>query len=61
MAESRSSVRKSSNKHPRKKKTGLKIGLSIVVILLAVFGLFIWKVYSDVTGTTEKIYKNVDG
>lgn len=60
MAESRSSVRKNSNKSPKKKKKGLKIGLSILVILLAVFGLFIWKVYSDVTGTTEKIYKNVD-
>lgn len=60
MAESRSSVRKSSSKHPIKKKKRLKIALLILVILLAVFGLFIWKVYSDVTGTTEKIYKTVE-
>ncbi|SEL20743.1 transcriptional attenuator, LytR family [Carnobacterium iners] len=60
MAESRSRVRKNSNKSPQKKKKGLKIGLLILVVLLTVFGLYIWKVYSDVTGTTEKIYKNVD-
>ncbi|WP_051912406.1 LCP family protein [Carnobacterium funditum] len=60
MAESRSRARKNSNKSPQKKKKGLKIGLLILVVLLAIFGLFIWKVYSDVTGTTEKIYKNVD-
>ena len=60
MAETRSSIRNNSNKSPKKKKKGLKIGLTLLVVLLAIFGLFIWKVYSDVTGTTEKIYKGVD-
>lgn len=60
MADSRIDRRKSSHKSPKKKKTGLKIVLIILVALLAVFGVVIWKVYSDVTSTTEKIYKNVD-
>lgn len=60
MAESRSNAKKKSSKGPRKNKRGLKIGLTILVVLVAVFGLFIWKVYSDVTGTTEKIYKDID-
>ena len=58
MAKSRSEMRKGSHKQPKKSR-GLKIFLGIVVVLLAVFGLFIWKVYSDVTGTTDKIYKDV--
>lgn len=58
MAKSRSEMRSSSHKQPKKRK-GLKIFLGIVIVLLAVFGLFIWKVYSDVTGTTDKIYKDV--
>lgn len=60
MADSRASVRNNSTNGPKKKKKGLKIALSLLVVLLAIFGLFIWKVYSDVTGTTEKIYKNLD-
>ncbi|MGX7393429.1 LCP family glycopolymer transferase [Carnobacterium mobile] len=58
MAKSRSEMRNSSHKRPKKRK-GLKIFLGVVIVLLAVFGLFIWKVYSDVTGTTDKIYKDV--
>lgn len=60
MAKSRSETRSSSHKQPKKRKRGPKIALLILVVLIAVFGLFIWKVYSDVTGTTEKIYKGVE-
>lgn len=60
MAKSRSEMRSGSHKQPKKRKRGPKIALLILVVLIAVFGLFIWKVYSDVTGTTEKIYKGVE-
>ena len=60
MAKSRSEMRNGSHKQPKKRKRGPKIVLLILVVLIAVFGLFIWKVYSDVTGTTEKIYKGVE-
>ncbi|WP_414838634.1 LCP family protein [Carnobacterium sp. TMP28] len=60
MAKSRSDVSKNTKKGSKKSKKGLKIVLALVVALLVIFGLVIWKVYSDVAGTTEKIYKNVD-
>lgn len=59
MAKSRSEMRSNSHKRPKKRK-GLKIFLLVLFILIAIFGIFIWKVYSDVTGTTEKIYKGVE-
>lgn len=60
MTDSRVNRRNNSNNHPKKNKKGLKIGLIVLVTLLAIFGLFIWKIYSDVTGTTEKIYKDIE-
>lgn len=59
MAQSRSEMRKPSKKSNKKRK-GLKIFLIILLIIFVVLGLFVWKIYSDVAGTTEKIYKNVE-
>lgn len=58
MSQSRSEIQNSEN-NPKKRK-GLKIFLSIVLILFVVLGLFVWKIYSDVAGTTDKIYKEVE-
>ncbi|MCA9765820.1 MAG: LCP family protein [Carnobacterium sp.] len=60
MSETRSSIRNKSNEKPRKNKKWLKIILALIVAFLVIFGLVIWKVYSDVAGTTEKIYKTVE-
>ena len=43
-----------------KKRRDLKIFLTILFILFIVLGLFIWKLYNDVTGSTERIYKDVE-
>ncbi|MCM3511392.1 LCP family protein [Carnobacterium inhibens] len=59
MAQSRSEIR-SPKKKPKKKRKGLKIFLIIVLILFIALGLFVWKIYSDVAGTTEKIHKDVE-
>lgn len=59
MSQSRSEMRKPSKK-PKKKRKGLKIFLIIVLVLFIALGLFIWKIYSDVAGTTEKIHKDVE-
>ena len=58
MSQSRSETR-SPKKKPKKKRNGLKIFLIIVLVLFIALGLFIWKIYSDVAGTTEKIHKDV--
>ena len=57
MSQSRSDTR-SPKKEPKKRK-GLKTFLIIILILFIALGLFVWKIYSDVAGTTEKIYKDV--
>ncbi|UDE96344.1 LCP family protein [Carnobacterium viridans] len=44
----------------RKKGKGLKIFLIIILVLFIALGLFVWKIYSDVAGTTEKIHKDVE-
>lgn len=59
MSQSRSEMRKPSKKSNKERK-GLKIFLIIVLIIFVVLGLFVWKIYSDVAGTTEKIYKNIE-
>ena len=59
MSQSRSEIR-NPRKRPKKNKKGLKIFLIIVLALFIALGLFIWKIYSDVAGTTEKIYKDVE-
>lgn len=41
------------------KKIGCSIGILFLVLLLAI-GIFVWKVYSDVTSTTDEIYKEVE-
>lgn len=41
------------------KKLGCSIGI-IFLVLLVVAGVFVWKVYSDVTSTTDEIYHEVD-
>lgn len=43
-----------------KKRRDLKIFLTILFILFIVLGFFIWKIYNDVAGSTEKIYKDVE-
>lgn len=60
MSQSRSEMRESPRKKKRKKGKGLKIFLIIVLVLFIALGLFIWKIYSDVAGTTDKIYKDVE-
>ncbi len=60
MSQSRSEMRGNSSKKPKKKRTGLKIFLIIVLALFVAAGLFVWKIYSDVAGTTEKIHKDVE-
>ncbi|SFH86810.1 LCP family protein [Pisciglobus halotolerans] len=60
MPEKRSDVH---NQHKRKKTRRGGIGRIILIIFLVLLlgiGFFVWKVYSDVTGTTDKIYKNVE-
>lgn len=59
MSQSRSEMRENSSQQPKKKRKGLKIFLIIVLILFIALGLFVWKIYSDVAGTTEKIHKDV--
>ncbi|MBT2731081.1 LCP family protein [Carnobacterium sp. ISL-102] len=59
MSQSRSEIR-NPRKRPKKNKKGLKFFLIIVLALFIALGLFIWKIYSDVAGTTEKIYKDVE-
>ena len=58
MSKSRSEIR-TPKKKPKKRK-GLKIFLIIVLVLFIALGLFVWKIYSDITGTTEKIYKDIE-
>lgn len=41
------------------KKVGYSIGAVFLVLLIA-GGLFTWKIYSDVTSTTDEIYQDVD-
>lgn len=41
------------------KKLGCSIGIIFLVLLIAA-GIFVWKVYSDVTNTTDEIYQDVD-
>lgn len=41
------------------KKLGCGIGIFFLILLLAV-GIFIFKVYSDVTSTTDEIYQDVE-
>lgn len=60
MAQSRSEMRENPRKKKKKKRKGLKIFLIIILILFIALGLFVWKIYSDVAGTTEKIYKDVE-
>lgn len=57
MSQSRSEMRNPTKK-PNKKK-GLKIFLLILLVVFIALGLFVWKIYSDVAGTTEKIHKDV--
>lgn len=59
MSKSRSEMRNPSKK-PKKKRKGLKIFLIIVLVVFIALGLFVWKIYSDVAGTTEKIHKDVE-
>ena len=60
MAQSRSEMRENPRKKKKKRGKGLKIFLIIILVLFIVLGLFVWKIYSDVAGTTEKIYKDVE-
>lgn len=58
----RSGRRKPPEKKKRKtplKKIGCGIGI-VFIILLIVVGGFIWKVYSDVTSTTDEMYQEVE-
>lgn len=52
-------------KRSKKKKSSFmkKVGYSIGAVFLALLvagGLFAWKIYSDVTSTTDEIYQDVD-
>lgn len=58
MSQSRSEIR-NPEKKPKKRKV-LKIFLIIVLVLFIALGLFIWKIYSDVAGTTEKVHKDIE-
>ncbi|WP_089975622.1 LCP family glycopolymer transferase [Carnobacterium viridans] len=60
MSQSRSEMRENPRKKKRKKGKGLKIFLIIILVLFIALGLFVWKIYSDVAGTTEKIHKDVE-
>ncbi|WP_081835458.1 LCP family protein [Carnobacterium jeotgali] len=60
MSQSRSEMRENPRKKKKKKGKGLKIFLIIILILFIALGLFVWKIYSDVAGTTEKIHKDVE-
>lgn len=52
------SDRNNKTKRPKKNKTG-RVMLIIFLVLLLGIGLFGWKIYSDVTGTTDRIYKGI--
>lgn len=58
MSQSRSEMRNSKKKP--KKRRDLKIFFVILLILFIVLGFFIWKIYNDVAGSTERIYKDVE-
>lgn len=58
MSQSRSEMR-NLKKKPKKRKN-VKNFLVILFILFIVLGLFIWKLYNDVAGSTERIYKDVE-
>ena len=58
MSQSRSEIR-NPEKKPKGRKV-LKIFLIIVLVLFIALGLFIWKIYSDVAGTTEKVHKDIE-
>ena len=47
------------NKNKPKNRMGKIIG-GILLILVSVLGVFVWKIYSDVTTTTDKIYTEVE-
>ena len=52
------SDRNNKTKRPKKNKTG-RVVLIIFLVLLLGISLFGWKIYSDVTGTTDRIYKGI--
>ena len=58
MSQSRSELR-NPKKKPKKRKD-LKVFLIILFTLFIVLGFFIWKIYNDVAGSTERIYKDVE-
>lgn len=60
MSQSRSEMRENPRKKKSKKGKGLKNFLLIILVLFIAIGLFVWKIYSDVAGTTEKIHKDVE-
>lgn len=51
--------KKEKKKSSFMKKLGCGIGIIFLVLLVAA-GIFVWKVYSDVTSTTDEIYQDVD-
>ena len=62
MTQSRSESRNKKNgkKKPSfMKKLGCGIGIVLLILLVAA-GIFVFKVYSDVTSTTDEIYQDVD-
>lgn len=52
------------NKQPGKKKISIKkldCGIGIVLLILLILGgAFVWKVYNDVTSTTDEMYQEVE-
>lgn len=57
MPETRSDI----HKERKKKRSGKKLGCGLLsLLLLAALGTVGWKIYSDIHGTTKKMFQNVE-
>ena len=58
--ESGEPMEENRRKRPRRKKTGLKIFLTILLVGLGGIFIYLWNVYSHVDKATEKVYESVE-
>src|SRR5699024_492853 len=46
--------------HEKKKRTGLKIFMGLVLVFITVVGIYVFDVYLNIDSTTKEIYETVD-
>lgn len=49
-----------SRQKKKKKRTGLKIFIGLILLVAAVLGIYMFDVYRNIDSTTDKIYKPID-